>query len=185
MECYVDSLSDEEKHNIKSFKSNTEFKFADGKIVTSENCISIPCKIAGEWVNAVKDTVKSEILLLLSKESTTRAGTKIDFISNKVIIFGKEINLQFTSSGHYPILLNDYHKDLKLLIDESKFTEVLLTLDTIEKKSTKEKQQIAMKLHKQFGHPKNSRLIDLIKTSGITDSTFLDSVKELDQSCEI
>ena len=42
-----------------------------------------------------------------------------------------------------------------------------------------------MKLHKQYGHPKSSRLIDLIKTSGITDSTFLDSVKELNQSCEI
>ena len=91
-------------------------------------------------------------------------------------------NLQ---SGHYAILLNDYQNDLKLSIDESKFTEVLLTIDNIEKKSNKEKQQIAMKLHKQFGHPKSSRLTDLIKTSGITDSTFLDSVKELDQSCEI
>ena len=93
--------------------------------------------------------------------------------------------MQFTSSSHYPIPLNDYHKDLKLSIDESKFTEVLLTIDTIEKKSNKEKQQTATKLHKQFGHPKSSRLTDLIKTSGITDSTFLDSVKELDQSCEI
>ena len=83
------------------------------------------------------------------------------------------------------ILLNDYPKDLKLSIDESKFTEVLLTLDNTEKKSNKEKQQIAMKLHKKFGHPKSSRLINLIQTSGITDSTFLDSVKELDQSCEI
>ena len=35
-----------------------------------------------------------------------------------------------------------------------------------------------MKLQKQFGHSKSSRLIDLIKTSGITDSTFLDSVKQ-------
>ena len=52
----------------------------------------------------------------------------------------------------------------------------MLTIDNIEKKSNKEKQQIAMKLHKQFGHPKSLRLIDLIKTSGITDSTFLDSM---------
>ena len=61
-------------------------------------------------------------------------------------------------------------------------TEVLLTIDNIEKKSNKEKQQITMKLHKQFGHPKSSRLMGLVKTSGIT---FLDSVKELVQSCEI
>ena len=36
LKCHVDSLGEEEKHNIKSFKSNTEFKFGDGKIVTSE-----------------------------------------------------------------------------------------------------------------------------------------------------
>ena len=42
LKCFVDSLSEEEKHNIKSFKSNTEFKFGDGRIVTSEKCISIP-----------------------------------------------------------------------------------------------------------------------------------------------
>ena len=105
MKCYVYSLSEEEKHNIKSFKSNTEFKFADGKIVTSEKCISIPCKIAGERLNVVTDVVKSEIPLLLSKESMKKAGTKIDFVKNKVIIFGKEIGLLFTSSGHYQVVM--------------------------------------------------------------------------------
>ena len=130
---YVNNLSEEEKHNIKSFKSNTEFKLGDGKIVTSEKCISIPCKIAGERLNVVTDVVKSEIPLLLSKESMKKAGTKIDFVKDKIIIFGKEISLQFTSSGHYSIPLHDYHKDLKLSIDESKFTEVLLTIDNIEK----------------------------------------------------
>ena len=121
------------KNNIKSFKSNTEFQFGDRKIVTSEKCISIPFKIAGERVNVVTDAVKSEIPLLLSKESMKKAGTKIDFVKDKIIIFGKEISLQFTSSGHYSIPLHDYHKDLKLSIDESKFTEVLLTIDNIEK----------------------------------------------------
>ena len=181
LKCYVDSLSEEEKYDIKSFKSDTEFKFGDGKTVTSEKCISVPCKIAGEIVNLVTDAVKSEILLL-NKESMKKAGTQIDFVKDKVIIFGKKISLQFTSSGHYAILLNDYHKDLKLSIDESKFTEVLLTIDNVEKNSNKEKQQVAMKLHKQFGHLKSSGLLDLIKTSGITDRTFLDSVKELDQA---
>ena len=124
-------------NNIKSFKFNTEFKFGDGKIVTAENCISIPCKIIGEWVNEVTDVVKSEIPLLLSKESVKKAGTKLDFVNQKVIIFGKEIGLQFTLSGHYAIPLNDYHKDWKLSIDETKFTEVMLTIDNTEKKSNK------------------------------------------------
>ena len=34
LKCYVDSLSEEERHNIKSFKSNTELKFEDEKFVT-------------------------------------------------------------------------------------------------------------------------------------------------------
>ena len=148
LKCYVDSLSEEEKHNIKRFKSNPEFKFGDGKIVTSEKCISIPCKFASQRVDVETDVVKSEIPLLLSKESMKKTGTKIDFVKDKLIIFGKEISFQFTSSSHYAIPLNDYHKDLKLSMDESKFTEVLLTIDNIEKRSDKEKQQIAMKLHK-------------------------------------
>ena len=151
LKCYVDSLSEEEKYDIKSFKSDTEFKFGDGKTVTSEKCISVPCKIAGEIVNLVTDAVKSEIPLLLNKESMKKAGTQIDFVKDKVIIFGKKISLQFTSSGHYAILLNDYHKDLKLSIDESKFTEVLLTIDNVEKNSNKEKQQVAMKSYNSLG----------------------------------
>ena len=82
LKCYVDSLSEEEKHNINSLKSNTEFKFGDGKIVTSKKCISIPRKIAGERVNVVTDIVKSEIQLLSRKESMKKVGTKIDLIKS-------------------------------------------------------------------------------------------------------
>ena len=34
LKCYVDSLREEERHDIKSFKSNTELKFEDEKFVT-------------------------------------------------------------------------------------------------------------------------------------------------------
>ena len=64
----------------KSFKSNIEFKFGDGKIVTSEKCVSILCKIAGGRVNVVIDLVKGKIPLLLIKESMKKAGTKTDFV---------------------------------------------------------------------------------------------------------
>ena len=170
---------------MKSFKSNTEFRFGDGKSIISEQCVSIPCKIAGVNVNVETDVVKSEIPLLLSKDCMKKAGTKIDFVNDKINIFGKEINLKFTSSGHYTIPLNEYHKSSELIIEEQKFTEILLTIDNIEKKSNEKKQQIAVKLHKQSGHPKSSKLIDLIKSSGITDKIFFDIVKELDQSCDI
>ena len=42
-----------------------------------------------------------------------------------------------------------------------------------------------MKLHKPFGYPKGSRLIDLIKSAGISDNVLLDAVKSLDNNCSI
>ena len=54
-----------------------------------------------------------------------------------------------------------------------------------KKKSKKEKKHIASKLHKQFGHPKSPRLIDLIKTARISGKDLLVLVKDSDKSFEI
>ena len=132
------------------------------------------------------DVVKSEIPLLLSKESMKAAESKIDFVNDRINIFGKDIHLHFTTSGHYAIPLNETNLNLKTpSVEDSNFDEVLLTIDNTEEKSKKEKKYIAIKLHKQFGHPKSARLIDLIKTAGISDKDLLDMVKDLDKSCEI
>ena len=69
-------------------------------------------------------------------------------------------------------------------LEESQLTEVLLTIN-IARKFNKEKHQIAIKLHRQFGHPKSSCLIDLVKSAGISDNEFLDFLKNIDESCEI
>ena len=60
-----------------------------------------------------------------------------------------------------------------------------MTIDNIARKSNKEKQQLATKLHRQFGHPKSSWLIDLVKSAGISDNEFLNLLKNFDESCEI
>ena len=82
-------------------------------------------------------------------------GTKIDFLEDKVNIFGKDISLHFTSSGHYAIPLYDSYEGSASL-DDSRFIEVFLTIDNLRDKSQAEKVQIAIKLDKQFGHPKDS-----------------------------
>ena len=56
---------------------------------------------------------------------------------------------------------------------------------TTLKKNKKKKKYIASKLHKQFGHPKSTSLIDLIKATGISDKDLLDMVKDLDKSFEL
>ena len=52
-------------------------------------------------------------------------------------------------------------------LEDSRFVEVLLIIDNNEKKKKKKKEKhIASKLHKQFGYPKSTRLVSVIKTAG-------------------
>ena len=130
--------------------------------------------------------VKSEIPLLLCKESMKAAESKIHFVNDRINMFVKDIHLHFTTRGHYDIPLNETNLNLTTSsLEDLNFVEVLLTIDNNEEKSNMEKKYIASKLHKQFGHPRSTRPIDLIKTAGISDKDLLDMVKDLDKSCEI
>ena len=116
------------KRKIFSFASNTEFRFGDGKSVASEKRLLIPEKIAGKAVTIKIDIMNREIPLLLSKESMKCAGTIIDFLENEVNIFGKDVSLHFTSSGHYAIPLNDRYES-SASSDDSGLIEVFFTID--------------------------------------------------------
>ena len=59
LNCYLDTSSEKEQKEIQTVKSDTEFKFGDGKSVFSERCVSIPCRIAGKSVTVETDGVKS------------------------------------------------------------------------------------------------------------------------------
>ena len=59
------------------------------------------------------DVEKSEIPLLLSKESMNAAESKIDFVNDRINVFGKDIHLHFTTSGYYAIPLNETNLNLK------------------------------------------------------------------------
>ena len=143
-----------------------------------QKSVLITGKIAGKAVTIKTDVVNSEIPLQLSKESLKSAGTKIDVLEDKIKIFGKDISLHFTSSGHHAIPLYDRYVDSASL-DDSRFIEVFLTIDNLHNKSQAEKVQIAIKLHQQFGYPKGSRLINLIKSAGISDNVLIDAVKKV------
>ena len=141
LKCYIESLCDDDRKKIQEFTSETEFKFGDGKVAASEKSVVIPCNIAGKNVSLKTDVVKSEIPLLLSKESMKAAESKIDFVNDRINIFGKDIHLHFTTSGHYAIPLNETNLNLKTSsVEDSNFVEVLLTIDNIEEKSKKRKE---------------------------------------------
>ena len=71
----------------------------------------------------------------------------------KELIFGKNIHLHLTTSGHYAILLN-INLNLKMpSLEDSKFAEVPLTIDNIYRRNIKQGKKIyCKKLHKQLEH---------------------------------
>ena len=73
LKCYIKSLCDDDRRKIQEFTSETNFKFGDGKVLASEKSVVIPCNIAVKNVSLKTDAVKSEIPLLLSKESMKAA----------------------------------------------------------------------------------------------------------------
>ena len=66
--------------------------------------------------------------------------------------------------------------------------KVYLTTDHLDKKTIKDKHEIATKLHKQFGHPVDSiKLKQLLKDANITDKELdaqIDSVNDNCDTCE-
>ena len=63
--------------------------------------VKIPAKLGMVNCYIEAEVVDCEIPLLLSKGSLKRAQTVLDLNNDKVTMFGKPIDVHFTSSGHY------------------------------------------------------------------------------------
>ena len=69
----------------------------------SKTCVKIPAHIGNRDLMIETDVISNDVPLLLSKDAMKRANTVIKFQSDEVSMFGKNINLKFTTSGHYAI----------------------------------------------------------------------------------
>ena len=113
--------------------------------------------------------VKSDIPLLMSRESLKRAEADIDFRQDIVHLLGQKVHLKISKSGHL----------LLPLIDTS---HCLLTSPIQPGNPNLEKQ--ITKLHKQFAHPSASRLKQLIKNSGTNDKSTDDLIDSVTNNCD-
>ena len=68
---------------------------------------TIPCYLAGKKCLIETNVVDDDILLLMNKSAMKKAEMKLDVVNDKAEIFGKEVKLENTSSGHYSIPLNE------------------------------------------------------------------------------
>ena len=156
LKCYTDTLP--EGVDLQECASLKSFKFGPGDTFNSIKQVNIPVDIAGMKAHIVTDVVDCEIPLLLSKSSLKAADSQLDFVNDTVTMFGKEIALQHTSNGHYCVPLTP--KQVAVNIISNKVTNVTFTVNDMSNKTLTEKKAIALKLHKQFGHPVDSNKLN-------------------------
>ena len=93
--------------------SNAIFKFGNGGSIKSNRKVEIPVIIEDIPVLLTTDVISFDIPLLLSKESMKQTNTAIDFKNDYAELFGKRINLFFTSLGHYCIPIKNVTNNLQ------------------------------------------------------------------------
>ena len=123
------------------------------KIIKSNKRVKIPVTIAVVRVLLNIDVFNYNIPLVLRKEAMKKANTKIDFQFDTVHIFGKKVDVVFSSTGHYCIPINDDNANSPVLS-----TKIAFMCCNLQNKSENEKFRIATKLHRQFAHPRSDKL---------------------------
>ena len=84
-----------------------------------------------------------------------KAKMKLDLGIDSASIFGNEVQLQSTSSGHYCVPIDQ----VKVNVEETSSA-------LISTSQSKDKLSILEKLHKQFAHPSAKHLKSLLEDAG-------------------
>ena len=180
MQCLQDSLSESDLNSVEEFPSQTCFKFGDGSKVISAKKIKFPAYIGNKRVFIITDVIPNDIPLLLSKESMKKGNAKLNFINDSITIFGNDIPLQTTSTGHYLLRIGN---TIEHLNNYMKSNVVLFSSQFMNADKT-ERNKIAVKIHKQFVHPQHYKLKNLFSTAGVNDPDFLKILEKIGKECE-
>ena len=108
LDCQLQSLSNEDQQSNREEKSETSFRFGNGKVFKSIKCVALPTFIANK--NVLLSTKVYDIPLLLCRDALKTAKTYIDFSKDKIIIFDEEVPVKFYTSGHYCITVGKINK---------------------------------------------------------------------------
>lgn len=152
----LDSMTDDEKKEIRLTDEIRSFKFGDGKAVTSSCKKSVPVTICGVPILLDMHVIENDIPLLLSRSTMRKMGMVIDNSKDKIYAFGGEENLLSTGSGHILIPIGRCPESIKPTETEylkrtNEQFPVFLTQDSSPK-------EIAKHLHRYFAHPSTRQL---------------------------
>ena len=160
------------------FKSKTNFLFGNGGRKDSLGRYHLPLDLHGCRAIMAVELVDSDIPLLISKPSMTRAGIVLDFCQGTTTVFGIKRNMVETSIGH-PIIRvlpegeKEEFQDV-VLVTMADGTEPedrqILTLPETKKwapVSWEDQKKIIHKVHRQVGHHSKKKMLSLLRNSTI------------------
>ena len=96
LDCYLQSLRNEDQQSVRKEKSETSFWLGNGKVFKSIKRVFLPTFIANKNVLLSTEVIENDIPLLLSKEAIKKAKTYIDFSKDKIIFFDEEAPVKFS-----------------------------------------------------------------------------------------
>ena len=173
-DSYVEQISDSDKQKIHLVGESgvNSFKFGAGPVIYSVGTYEIPVVLAGKHVMLKTDVVPTEVPLLLSKSAMKRAGVVIDMNQDIAVIFGETVPLNTTSSGHYCIPL----------IEAFPVCEVTEVISEGNEDSC-DMGKTLLKLHRQFGHPTEKKLITLLKDAQVWKEEYRGLMNNVYDKC--
>ena len=143
LENYLNSMNPSDRGKMKQTVGQNMFKFGGGEIMRSKGEHSLPAVVAGKDVMIRTDVVGSYTPLLLSRSAMKTAGVKTDMKNDTANIFGENVALNLTTSGHYCIPIDR--------MEEIPVKEVFSV--KVEEVDSKDRYKTIVKLHRQFAHP--------------------------------
>ena len=118
--------------------------------------------------------VESAIPLLLSLKSLKTAKAKLNLERDTAVLFGKEVPLNFTSSGHYCIPIGKKEGVEVEEVYQIKLSEL----------PSEERGKAILKLHRQFAHPPMIRLKALMQDAGVWKDEYQEEMDSINNTCQ-
>lgn len=173
LDNYLETLSKEEVEAIQTKETSAVFRFGDSDPVNATHTVLLPLKVHNVNFMLETEVVPSDVPLLLSKETMKRGKAKINFVDDKIELFGQKLDMTCTSSGHYAIP-----------IAKSNPSSIVLLAD-LETKDQNGVANAAKKLHTQFCHPSAKRLIKYVESSGQEDADLKQAIQVVSDKCDV
>ena len=177
LRTYLDTLSNRDHRSVTTEDETCDFRFGDGPVYSSTKIVIIPVTFGSEKARLATHVVECDIPLLMSRQSLKKAHCQIDFVYDRVFMFGKEVNVKLSKTGHYclPLTTNNKKESIQHILFSS----------PINPGDNTENHRKVTKLHKQFAHPSSKRLKQLIWNSGVKDSEIDGIIDNVTQNCDI